>query len=76
VVGRKQPNGPRDSSNERISDAQYRSAGRCNVVEERAGHHGPNDRHTKIHHDGHPCRVEERMSEAADSKSKQDEDDK
>ena len=53
-VGRKQPDGPGDSSNERVSDAHYRSARRCNVVEERAGRHSPNDRHTKIHDDGDP----------------------
>lgn len=50
----KQPDGPGDSSNERVSDAHYRSARRCNVVEERAGRHSPNDRHTKIHDDGDP----------------------
>jgi len=54
VVSRKQPDGPGDSSNERVSDAHYRSARRCNVVEERAGRHSPNDRHTKIHDDGDP----------------------
>ena len=73
--GRNQPNGAGGSSNERVSDAQYSSARRCDVVEEGAGHHGPNDRHAKIHHDGPPCRVEERVSEAANSKSEQDEDD-
>jgi hypothetical protein len=72
VGGRNQPNGAGASSNERVSDAQYSSTRRCNVVEEGAGHHGPNDRHTKIHHDG--PRVEERVSEAANSKSEQDED--
>lgn len=75
VVGRKQRDGPGDSSNERVSDAQYSSARRCNVVEERTGRHSPNDGHTKIDHDGPRWRFEQRTSEAANSQSEQDEDD-
>jgi hypothetical protein len=44
------------------------------MVEERACNDGPDDTHTEIHHDSDPGAVEEPVSEAANGKSEQDED--
>lgn len=74
MAGGEQHDGPRKGSNERISDTQPRRSRRGNVVEERAGHHGPNDRRTKIYHDQPARRVEERLSDAANGNSEQYED--
>jgi hypothetical protein len=43
------------------------------VVEQRARNDGPDDTHTEIHHEKDPGAVEERVSEAANGKSEQDE---
>lgn len=73
MVGREQHDGAGDTSHERVSDAQRRGAHRNNVVAKRADRHGPGDRYTEIHHDGPSCRIEERMSEAANGNSEKDE---
>lgn len=63
-----------ERSNQRARGVESRSTRRCNVVEERACNDGPDDTHTEIHHGSDPGAVEEPVSEAANGKSEQDED--
>jgi hypothetical protein len=65
-----QHGGPGERSNERARDIGFRSAHRCNVLEEQTCHDGADDTQSEVHHDTLAGTLEEPEGDIAGDESR------